>query len=95
MKDGEIVSFIKDVEITNEKADTICSALSNEIENLRRFGSDVASVILGHKRVASKLKRDNRKIVAIHCDNHRLDPAILLFFKENTFLMKNNKYLIR
>ena len=52
MKDGENrISFIKDVEATGKKADTIYSALSNEIEKcgevecLSRFGSDGANVI--------------------------------------------------
>ena len=45
------ISFIKDVEITDGKADTIYSALSNKIEkcgrvkSLRRFGCDGVSVI--------------------------------------------------
>ena len=60
--DKNRVSFIKDVEITDGKHDTICSTLSNkiakcgEVESLIRFGSDRASVIIGHKKVASKLK---------------------------------------
>ena len=55
MKDGEnTISFIKDVEVTDGKSDTIYSALSNEIEtsgrvaSLSGFGSDWASVIIGH-----------------------------------------------
>ena len=49
------ISFIKDIEITDEKTDTMYSALSNEIEkrgrveSLSRFGSDGAGVIIGHK----------------------------------------------
>ena len=79
MKDGENrISFIKDVEITDRKADAIHSALNNEIEkcdgieNSSGFGSDRASVIIGHKKFASKSKKDNPKIVSIHYDNHRL-----------------------
>ena len=74
MEDGENrISFIKDVEITGEKADTIYSALRNEIEKCSRvgFGSPTvpnkASVIIGHTKVASKLKRDNPKLISIHC----------------------------
>ena len=57
------MSLIKDVEITDGKAGTIYSALSNEIEkcgrveNLSGFGSDGASVTIGHKKVPSKLKK--------------------------------------
>ena len=76
------------------------SAFSNKIakygavESLSGFGSDGTSVIIGRKKVASKLKRDNPKIISIHCHNYRLALAILSFFKESTFL-KKNKYLIR
>ena len=79
------ISFIKDVEITDGKADIICSALSNKIaksyavESLSGFGSDGASVIIGCKKVASKLKRDNSKIISIHCHNNRIAFAILPF----------------
>ena len=98
MKNSVDLSFIKDIEITDEKADTIYSVLSNEIqkrggvESLCGFGINGASVIIGHK-VASKLKIDNLKIISIHCDSYRLALAMLLFFKESTFFMKNN-YLI-
>ena len=56
MEDGEDrVSLIEDVEITNGKADTIYSALSNEtekcgrVESLSSFGSDGIGEIIGHK----------------------------------------------
>ena len=47
MKDGQ--SFIKDVEITNGKAHTIYSVISNEIEECgaaksSRFGSEMGQV---------------------------------------------------
>ena len=95
MKDGENrISLIKDVEITNGKAYTIYSALNNKtekcggFESLCGFESD-ADKMIGHKEVASKLKRNNPKIISIHYHNHRLVLAILSFFKENaTFLMK-------
>ena len=57
------MSFIKDVEITDEKADAMYSALSNEIEkcdtieSLSGFESDGASVSIGHKKVPWKLKK--------------------------------------
>ena len=64
MKGGENrMSLIKNVEITDEKADTIYSALSNEIkkcggvESLSEFGSDGASVTIGHKKLPQKLKK--------------------------------------
>ena len=89
MEGGESrISFIQDVEITNEKADTIYSALTNKvakcggIESLSWFGSDGASIIIGHKKVVPKLKRDNTKIISIHCHNYRLAFAILPFFKK-------------
>ena len=94
------ISFIKHVETTNRKADTIYFVLSNKIakcgrvKSLSRYGSDGASVINGRKKVASKLKRDNPKIISIHCHNYRLDLAILPFFKESKFLVKNYNYLI-
>ena len=56
-------SLMKEVEITGEKADTIYLALSNGIgkcdgvESLNEFGSDEASVIIGHKKVISKIKK--------------------------------------
>ena len=62
-----------------------------EVESFSGFGSDGASVMFGNKGVASKLKRNNPKIISIFCHNHRLALTILTFFKESTtFLMKNN-----
>ena len=91
MEDGENrISFIKGIEITDGKADALYSALSNEIEkcgvveSFSGFGCDRSSVIIKHKKIASKLKRDSPKIISIHCDNHRLVSAIFPFFKENT-----------
>ena len=46
-----------------------------EVESLSGFENDGASVIIGHKMIASKLKTDNPKIISIHCDNHRLALA--------------------
>ena len=94
------LSFIKDVEITEGKSDTIYSVLNNKIEkydgveSLNWFGSNGTSVIIGHKKAVSKLKRDNPKIISIHCDNYRLALAMLPSLKERTFLMKNNNYLV-
>ena len=88
MEDGKSrISFIKGLEITDGKAGTIYSALRNKIEKcgVVGFGSNGASVIIRHKKVASKLKRDNPKIISIHCHNYRLALAILPFFKENPF----------
>ena len=97
MEGGENrISFFKDVKIIDGKADTIYLTLSKEIEkcygveSLSAFGSDGGSVIIRHKKGASKLKKDIPKI-SIHCHNNRL--AILPFFIKNTFLVKNN-YLI-
>ena len=64
------------------------------VESLSGFGSDGTSVIIGYKKVASKLKKDNPKILSIHCRNYRLALATFPFFNESEFLMKNN-YLIR
>ena len=78
---------VNDDEITAGKANTIYSALSNEIEkcgwieSLSGFESDEASIIIGHKKNASKLKRDNPKIISIHCDNHILALATFPFFR--------------
>ena len=52
------------------------------------FGSDGASVIIGHKKVASKLKKINPKITSICCHYYRLALPILPFLKEGTFLIK-------
>ena len=88
------ISFIKDVEMIDGKADTTYSALSNEIEkyngveSLIGFGSDGASVITEHKKVAPKFKRDNSKIISILCDNHRLGLAKFLSSKKVHFLQK-------
>ena len=64
MKDDENrILFIKDVEITDGNADTKHLVLSTAIEKcggiecLTWFGSDGASVIIEHKKVASKLKK--------------------------------------
>ena len=77
------------------------SALSNEIEkcsgveSLSGFEIDKVNVITGHKKIVPKFKMNNPKIwFSIHCENHRLVLAILPFFNESIFLMKNN-YLIR
>ena len=56
------ISFIKDIEITDGKTDTIYSALSNKIakcgavESLSRFGNDGTSVIIGCKEKKKCLK---------------------------------------
>ena len=65
------IYFIKDIEITGGKADTTYSALRNEIEECSDawFGTDGASVIIGHTKVASKIKIDNPKILFIDCHN--------------------------
>ena len=96
MKDGKNkISCIKDVKIIDREADTIYSALSNKIakcyrvESLSGFGSDGANVIIGPKKVASKLKRDNPKVISIHCHNYRLAFAKLsLSLKKLHFLWK-------
>ena len=85
VKDGEnIICFIKVVEILDGKADTIFSALINEIEKCGRVGS----VMIRHKEIVSKLKMYYHKIISIHCHNHRLALGIHSFFKANAFLMK-------
>ena len=58
------------------------------------FGSDGASVIIGHKKVASKLKKINPKITSICCHYYRLALPILPFLKESTFLMKKKIYIL-
>ena len=64
MDDSESsIPFIKDVEITNRKTDTIFSALSNEIEkcdgveSFSGLGSNRASIIIGHKKNCLKIKK--------------------------------------
>ena len=95
INDGENrISFIKQ---EGEIIGTIYSVQSNEIEicveSLSLFESDGTNVVSGHKKVASKLKRVNTKIISIHCDNQRLALAIVFFFKESIFLMKNNNLI--
>ena len=60
------------------------------------FGSNGASAIIGHKKVATKLKRDNPKIISICCHDYRLVLAILPFFIGSTFviIINNNKIII-
>ena len=58
------------------------------VVSLSRFGSDGASLTIGHKKVTSKLKWDNPKIMSIHCHNYRLALALLPFFNQSAFLMK-------
>ena len=92
-ENGEsIISFTEVAEITNGKADAMYSALSNEIEKCGGVGfeNDKASVIIWHKKVVLKLKRNNAKMISILCHNYRLALAILPFFKESTFLITNN-----
>ena len=52
-------SFVKNIEITDGKTDTIYSALSNEIERCGGvgFGSDGVSLIIGHKKNCLKIKK--------------------------------------
>ena len=59
---------------------SIYSTLTNEIENYGEIGfrSDGASVIIGHKKVASKLKTINTKITSIRCHYYR--PALAKLF---------------
>ena len=68
-EDENRISFIKDVEIKGGKTDTTYSALINETEKCggAGFGTDGASVIIGHTKVESKIKRENTKIISIHC----------------------------
>ena len=54
------------------------------IASLPRFGSDGESVIIGHKKVDSKLKRINSKIISICYHYYRSAIAVLSFFKEST-----------
>ena len=78
MEDGENrFSFIKNVEITDGKADTMHSALSSEIEKCGGVGFES---IIDHKNVASILKRDNTKMISIHCHNYWLALAIPLLY---------------
>ena len=101
MKDSENrISFIKDIEITHEKAGIIYSALSNEIEkcgrveSLSRFGSDWVSVILDIKKLPQNLKGiippQKYLSTVINIDL----PQQCSLSTESIFLMKNNKYLI-
>ena len=54
------IPFVEGVEITVGKADTMYTALSNEIEKFSRvenfsgFKTDGTSVITGHKKIAPK-----------------------------------------
>ena len=68
------------------------SALSNKIKKCDGIGfeSDGATIIIGHKNVTSKLKRNTTKMISIHNHNYRLALAILSSFKESIFLMTNN-----
>ena len=79
----------KDIEITYGKTEllNIYSVLNNKIEkcdgveSLIKFGSDGTSVMIGCKEeVASKLKRDNPRIISMHCNNHRLSLTICSIF---------------
>ena len=80
IKGGENrILFFKDVEKTDGKAEMsiIYSALNNDsekyagVKSLSEFENDGESVVIGHKKgVFSKLKRDNLKIISIHCRNH-------------------------
>ena len=91
---------VKMLNSTDRKTDTIYLELNNEIEkydgveSLSGIRSDGTRVIIGHKKIASKLKMDNPKIISIHCQNYRLTLAMLPFFKLSTFLLKNNNHLM-
>ena len=94
------IFFIKDIEITHGKINTIYSVLCNNIEkrsaieSLGWFGNNETSIIIGHKKVASKLKRDNSKMISIHYENHRLSLAMLLSSKKVHFLKKKKIIII-
>ena len=78
MKAGENrILFIKDIEVTNRKAEmlSINLTLNNEtgkcggIISLSEFESDGVSAMIGHtKELISKLIRNNPKIIPIHCN---------------------------
>ena len=66
MKDGENrMSFIKGAEITYGKAGTMYLALALKLKNVVELkvwtDMEVMRQVIGHKKVASKLKRDNFK----------------------------------
>ena len=45
------------------------------VESLNDFRSNGVNIINGHEKVASKLKRNNPKIISIHCHSYRLALA--------------------
>ena len=78
MKDGKNrISFNKVVKMTDGKTDTIYSTLINKIEkcggveSLNGCENLGVGVIIGLKKVAAKLKKDDPKIIFIHCHNCR------------------------
>ena len=81
---GEVkTSFISMQDICDGTANTITQAIlsyltkkSLDIEKLRGFASDGASIMVGCRNgVATQLKRCSPSLISIHCVNHRLALA--------------------
>ena len=77
------IAFINIQDIPDGTADTIVQAIlsylsfkSVDIDKLRGFASDGASVMVGrHNGVAAQLKNCSPSLITIHCVNHRLALA--------------------
>ena len=88
--------FLKNIEITDGRAETIMDAMrqwvvENKIgfEKCLGFGSDGASVMVGHKTgVATRMKAVNPFTVSIHCAAHRLALVSSQAAKEIAYMTK-------
>ncbi|XP_035683974.1 zinc finger protein 862-like [Branchiostoma floridae] len=82
---GEVANrFARMIPVPDGKADTITAAILSwlqekglDLNNLKGFGSDGASVMTGRRNgVATLLKGHSSQMVAIHCTAHRLALAV-------------------
>ncbi|XP_045165902.2 zinc finger protein 862-like [Mercenaria mercenaria] len=78
------LSFLQDIQLPNGSADIIYQSLKNylhdasiSLDSMTSFASDGPSVMTGKKNgVVAKLKKDNPRVIPVHCLNHRLQLAV-------------------
>lgn len=86
--------FLKMIELFDGKADTIVTAIKGHLNekqfqtaNISSFGSDGANVMTGSRTgVATQFRRENPKLISVHCIAHRLALATKDAFKDVPYL---------
>ena len=82
------------IELFDGKADTIVTAIKGHLNekqfqtaNISSFGSDGANVMTGSRTgVATQFRRENPKLISVHCIAHRLALATKDAFKDVPYL---------